>query len=706
MRRFWVRRPPRAQGGTEQTAPPVSVSDSGDAVATGGGDALSGSRGPSPQTDGGAVRVERSGDAIASAAHAVAISGHVSQVLVSAPPPRQPLHWPVRLGSVPVLASAFQDRSAVRDRIDQARAGHTTVVLAQVLSGGGGVGKTQLAAAYAHQALEDGIDLVVWVDASDIEQVIARYAHAAHVVEAAEHLLGKSAESDAGLFLQWLATTRRPWLLILDDLTDPEAMQKWWPPSSAFGCGRVVATTRRHDAVLSGGGRAVVDIDTYSAEEAEAYLHERLDSAHAAHLMDSQAGELAAALGYLPLALSHAAAYMVNEDVPCADYLHRFNDSTARLDDLLPRAADTEGYGRQVAAALLLSLDVAQASEPVGLAVPVMRLAAVLDPAGHPRSLWASDAVTRYLNTQRTPLLNGVTAAVDPDQVRAALRLLHRYGLLTDHAQAGSRAVRLHALTARAVRECTPDATVPAVVKTAVDSLRELCDEASWFDRETTAVLRTNIDSVDACAGDLLWTVEGHYLLRWTLRSLISAGLTTAAVPYGQRLTGLSEQLLGRTHPMTLITRRDLAWASFLARRHKDAFTLLQEDFPHQDARLARERQGPSPAANGRVHAVALLEDTAAVRARLLGPEDPATLECHVNLAVLYWSRGDRSTATALLEQSLVGCQVTFGTHHPYTTSVNDRLSLWREQHKRHWWNRTSSRLHLIRPARTGDSVT
>ncbi|MEU7273976.1 tetratricopeptide repeat protein [Streptomyces asiaticus] len=133
---------------------------------------------------------------------------------------------------------------------------------------------------------------------------------------------------------------------------------------------------------------------------------------------------------------------------------------------------------------------------------------------------------------------------------------------------------------------------------------------------------------------------------------------------------------------MTLIARRDLAWASFIARRHKEALTLLQEDFPHQDARLARERRGASPAANGRVHAVPLLEDTAAVRARLLGPEDPATLECQVNLAVLYRSRGDRSRATALLEQSLIGCQTTFGDLHPYTVSVNETLSLWREQHR------------------------
>ncbi|MFF9221492.1 tetratricopeptide repeat protein [Streptomyces viridosporus] len=646
--------------GTGEAVPSVSVSESGDATAVDGGDALSGYRGSGRQepAGGGAVRVERSGDAVASGAHAVAISGHVSQVLLTAPPSSRPLEWPIRLGSVPVLASAFQDRSAVRDRIDRAGEGHATVVLAQVLSGGGGVGKTQLAAAYAHQALVDGVDLVVWVDASDVEQVIARYAHAAHAVEAAsDRLLGKGAESDAGLFLQWLATTRRSWLIILDDLTGPEAMQAWWPPSSAFGSGRVVATTRRHDAVLSGGGRAVVNIDTYSAEEAEAYLRERLSSAHADHLLDAQAAVLAEALGFLPLALSHAAAYMVNEDVPCAEYLRRFNDSAARLDDLLPREADTEGYGRQVAAALLLSLDVAQASEPVGLAVPVMRLAAVLDPAGHPRSLWASDAVTRYLSTQRPTSPGGIPTATGPAQAQAALRLLHRYGLLTDHAQAGSRAVRLHALTARAVRECTPDAAVPEVVKTAAGALTELCDTVHWGEYETMAALLTNIDSLDRCAGDLLWQVDGHYVLRWAGRSMA----LDAAVPYWRRLVGTSERQLGRAHPLTLVARRDLAWVCFLGHRDKEAFAVLQEDFPYQDNRLVLERPGPPAAGPEAVSAVALLEDTVTVRQRLLGSADPATLAGQSKLALLYWAQGDKAKAVVLLERSLAGYRTTLG---------------------------------------------
>ncbi|MFI8393076.1 NB-ARC domain-containing protein [Streptomyces sp. NPDC085540] len=377
----------------------------------------------------------------------MAVSGHVDHLTITQAVSQGPVQWPLRLGSVPALASAFQQRPEVRNAIDQAAAGHTAVVLTQVLSGGGGVGKTQLASAYAHQALAEGVDLVVWVDASETDQVIARYAVAAHIVDAPNALAGQTGEKDARAFLQWLATTKRSWLVILDDITDPDAMQSWWPPSSAWGSGRVVATTRRQDAALSGGGRAVVGVDTYSSQEADTYLRAWLKSARAEHLIDTRTGPPAEALGFLPLALSHAAAYMINEDVPCADYLLRFNGSAAKPDDLLPRHADTEGYGRHVAAALLLSLDVAQECEPVGLAIPALRLAAVLDPAGHPRELWARRAVIDYLTAHRGPTSSpdGPTP-ISSTQAKAALRLLHRYGLLTDDAQAGFRAVKLHAL--------------------------------------------------------------------------------------------------------------------------------------------------------------------------------------------------------------------------------------------------------------------
>ena len=47
-----------------------------------------------------------------------------------------------------------------------------------------------------------------------------------------------------------------------------------------------------------------------------------------------------------PVGLSHAAAYMLAEDLPCTQYLARFTDEQRRLAELMPGWADTEGYGQ------------------------------------------------------------------------------------------------------------------------------------------------------------------------------------------------------------------------------------------------------------------------------------------------------------------------------------------------------------------------
>lgn len=638
-------------------------------------------RSSSSRDDLAASSVSDSGDAIASAVGAVAVSGHVDHLTITHAGPQGPVQWPLRLGSVPALASAFQQRPEVRNAIDQAVTGHTAVVLTQVLSGGGGVGKTQLASAYAHQALVEGVDLVVWVDASETDQVIARYAVAAHIVDVPNALAGRTGEQHARAFLQWLATTKRSWLVILDDITDPDAMQPWWPPSSAWGCGRVVATTRRQDAALSGGGRAVVDVDTYSPQEAHTYLRARLRAARAEHLLDAQTQALAEALGNLPLALSHAAAYMINEDVPCADYLLRFNSSAAKLDDLLPRHADTEGYGRHVAAALLLSLNVAQACEPVGLAIPALRLAAVLDPAGHPRDLWGGQAVINYLTAHRTPIPGSdALIPVDATQAKATLRLLHRYSLLTDDAQAGFRAVKLHALTARAVREHTPSGEQREIVRTAAEALTEL-----WNKGVERAVLHTNVDSLNDFAGDMLWEVEGHHLLRWVGHSLRARGLASAAVPYWQRVADTSERLLGRTDRKTLLARRELAMAYLSAGRTKDAFAVFQEDYAYDaealaDTGLKKDQAGDS------ADLLRLLEDTLAVRERLLGPTAPETLSCRVQLSFAYWNADKQPQAISMLKLVLKHQNEELGIHHPDSMATALRLNELRTERKRRWW--------------------
>ncbi|MFE6867710.1 tetratricopeptide repeat protein [Kitasatospora sp. NPDC057692] len=605
-----------------------------------------------------------------------------------APSAPAPTHGPVRVGAVPPLASAFQFRPGLRTQIERARERHTTVVLTQVLSGGGGVGKSQLAAAYAHEAHAQGVDVLVWADAAEVSQVVATYAQAAAKagVPGAD---GQDAECDAVAFLDWLAVTDRTWLVVLDDLTDLEGAQPWWPrpPSGPGASGRVLATTRRRDALVSGAGRAIVGIGTYHPDEARTYLHERLTAAGSAHLLDHLADDLAEALGWLPLALAHAAAYMINEDTDCTTYLALFTDRASRLEELLPLDADTDGYGRQVTTSLLLALDAAGRREPAGLAVPAIRLAAHLDPAGHPHDLWTTDAVTGYLTAHRTPPPTGATdqAPVTPAQARAALRLLHHYALLTHHAHDSSRAVRLHALTARAARETTPQTDTAATVRAAADALQTIWPRQEHTARSLAAALRANTDTLQAHADDRLWQPVGHPVLFTTGTSLTAAGLFHAAATHWQRLAADAQRLLGDDHPDTLVTRGNLADSYGHTGRTGEAIGLLEGvladcertlGHDHPDTLVTRGNLADFLHQAGRTgEAIGLQERVLADRERTLGHDHSHTLTARGNLAHFYGQAGRTGEAIGLLEGVLADCERTLGHDHPDTLAVRGNLA-------------------------------
>ncbi|WP_331769353.1 tetratricopeptide repeat protein (plasmid) [Embleya sp. NBC_00888] len=243
----------------------------------------------------------------------------------------------------------------------------------------------------------------------------------------------------------------------------------------------------------------------------------------------------------------------------CARYLRLFTVGTARLDKLLPPDADTERYGRPVATALLLSLDAAQRAHPAGLAALALTLAALLDPAGHPRSLWTRPSVLEHLNTHRTPTPDTDHTRVDAEDAHAVLRLLHRYGLITDDARNDPRAVRIHALTARAARETTPDTELPALAHTAADALFGLWPEHDHTDADLAAVLRANTDILATHAGDLLWHTDSHPVLYRVGQSLFDTGFHGASINHWERTTVDAERLLGTEHPHTVTARANLA---------------------------------------------------------------------------------------------------------------------------------------------------
>ncbi len=558
----------------------------------------------------------------------------------------------VRVGAsgIPAPASAFQTRADLREQVEAARTRSTGVVLA----GGGGVGKSQLAAFYAREAIGQGADLVMWVDAAARGAIIAAYALAAGQIPV-PGVTGKSedVEADARMFLDWAAVTERSWLVVLDNVTDLDQIASWWPVSHT-GTGWVMSTTRRRDAALSGSGRLLVDVDVYHAAESAAYLSQRLLGAGKKYLLDEQAGSLAETLGHLPLALSHAAAYMVDQQIRCATYLARYNAGLERLDQLMPgdpdgHGKDPDGHSRRITVTLLLALDAADNCAPVGLARPAMALAAILDPSGHPEAFWANDAVTKYLTSHRTPgdspappaaeaAVRSSSRLADPDrapadkaasvtaeEARAAVMLLNRFSLAAFDEHAGPRAFRVHALTARAACETAPAGQVPRTARVAADAVMALWPDADHSQPDLAITLRANADVLYSHDAEALWQPHGHPLLNRAGLSLSDAGLHPAAVTYWRRLTADAERIQGRDHWDTLNAQAELGHSYFWTGHIAEA--------------------------------IALSETAVAGMRRILGPDHPQTLYVQALLALFYERAGRTTDAEALGRRAASGIE-------------------------------------------------
>nr|WP_243876945.1 tetratricopeptide repeat protein [Streptomyces sp. 846.5] len=566
--------------------------------------------------------------------------------------PRRLAGWPHLVGSVPVRALGFQERAeALRLRAVLEVEG--TAVVGQVLSGLGGVGKTQLAADFARTAFEAGdLDVLVWVTAASRQAVVDAYTRAA------VDLLGVEPDDRAAaVFLAWLQpAVSRPvcrWLVVLDDVADPGDLAGLWPPACPRG--RTVVTTRRRDAALTGPGRRRVDVGVFAPAEALAALREALAERDHPAQPEDQLRALAAGLGYLPLAISQAAAYIADAGITCAAYRALLSDHARSLADALPHPAHgqvlPDDQAATVAVTWSLSLERADAMHPGGLARPMLQLAAMLDPNGIPRTVLVGAPALDYLTAHRTPPPGPDAAppgwageAQEGDAV-AALRALHRLSLIDHTPDQPHTAVRVHQLVQRTVRDTLTPADRDRLAHTAADALT-----AAWpaveSDTALAQALRANTQALTGHAEDALHRPDAHAVLYRTGKSLGDTGQVTAARDHFQHLTDTTRRHLGPDHPDTLTARGYLAsW------------------------------RGEAGDAAG---AVAAFAELLADRVRVLGTDHPATLTTRNNLAYWRGEAGDAAGAAAAFAELLADQVRVRGADHPATLTTRGNLARWR----------------------------
>jgi hypothetical protein len=296
------------------------------------------------------------------------VARSIGSVTVQLPPAPQPRPTQVVVGEVLREPLAFQPRDDLMRQVEGALRGVAVAVVC-ALAGGRGVGKSQLAGAYARRRIAGGCPLVGWVNAETTDQLRIGLAEIAERYGVADP--DGDSERSARRLREHLSTGSSEGLLVFDNATDADAISRYAPVASGV---EVIATTT--DRSFGGLGR-LVDVTVYDRAESLVYLGERtgLDDADGA-------GRVAEELGDSPLALAQAAAVIVARRLPYAEYLALL--AGAPVGQVLTRRAG-EPYPRGTAEAILVALDAAENTDPTGWVERVLRLLAVLSPDGVPR---------------------------------------------------------------------------------------------------------------------------------------------------------------------------------------------------------------------------------------------------------------------------------------------------------------------------------
>ena len=535
----------------------------------------------------------------------------------------------------------------------------------RVLTGLGGVGKTSLARAYA-QRYQDHYELVWWVRAENPETVPAefralldilapQYAQRSHDPTQAAHAV--------------LANRTEPWLLIIDNITEPEALRGLLP---AAGTGDVLITSR---AGTWPDRRMVLPVAPLTPPDAV-----RLITALSGDPDQATATVLAHELGGLPLALAQVGCYVAHSALDLAGYLALYRCRRADLH----REGHAPDYPNTVATTWQLAFDQLGPS-----ARAVLNLLAWYAPDLIPLDrLLTPDSAHLTLpdpvNTLLRPLL------VDELRRHRAVTELIAYGLLTRAGPAGS--VTVH----RLIQAVTADQLIAGDDSRAwIDAAAALLDAVCQWPATKWTATRVTITAWQRLQTHVRAVIEHldpNQPIYLNLRGLLAdtTGMTGDFVRARELAAAVAEDMtrvLGPDHPHTLFTRVDLAYwvgqAGDVVVARELAAAVVEDmtrvlGANHRNTLLAAGNLIRWTALSGEVGRArelsgALVENVTWV----LGPDDPDTLLCRAHLARWTGEAGDVMRARELTAAVVEDDERVLGPDHRHTLLARADLARW-----------------------------
>jgi transcriptional regulator with XRE-family HTH domain len=555
---------------------------------------------------------------------------------MSGRPPLTPRLW-----NIPARNPAFTGRDAllvaVRDRL---AAGGSAVV--EALHGMGGVGKTQLAAEYAHR-FAGSYDLAWWINAEQSGLIGDQMASLGHGLRCLPP--GSGSDTGRAAILAELRQRGR-WLLIFDNAAAPGDVMPWLPG----GSGHVLITSRAR-----GWGEVAtrVEVDLLTRAESIEMLQLRVPA-----LARDDSDRLAVALGDLPLALAQAAGFISDTGTPVTEYLNLLRTQATRLLDL----AVPGSYPQSLAAATAVTAARLAARAPA--AAELARLCAFLAPEPIPADMFTSAAA----------LLPGDLAAHAADTLawRQTLAQLAGQSLVrVDH-----RGLQMHRLTQAILRDQLSPAGA-AAVRTCAEAILVASDPGhppdpgTWdrWARLAPHVLAAGLADTDNPAL--------RELARRVCWYLLERGDAQTPHDLMRRLHQRWCIRLGADHEHTLMAAHYLAWALLELGRYAEARDLNRETLKNRRRVLGDDHPDTLHSAHnlaldlrmlGEIRAARELdEDTLERHQRLHGQDHPSTLRSASNLAADLRELGAAEAARDLDRDTLDRRRRVLGPDHPET---------------------------------------
>ncbi len=615
----------------------------------------------------------------------------------------------------------FTGREAVLATLHELLTSGKSAALSQAIKGLGGVGKTQTAVEYVYRYREE-YSAILWTGAASEADLIAGFSRIAGVLG-----LPQAQEADQNLAVaavkRWLETHEN-WLLIFDNADLPELVKPYRPRDPK---GHILLTSRAHTFDMLGITK-LTELDSMEPEEAIEFLYTRTGRSREGDEEEKAAKELASELGYLPLALEQAGAYILAKGAAFRAYLISFRNNRAKLlSEHKPVMGD---YDYTVATTW--SLNFTEVEKASKASADLLRVSAFLAPDNIPLELILRGA------SEFSPALQKVLKYTehDPLAIDSVIEPLMRFSLVRREGNSFSihrlvQAVVIDGLTLLEKEELShcivgglnrglPDcefrtwgyyeAVLPhftAAIKTmqkigakkpleSVDAARSMNQAAFYVQnraryreaeplyKQALAIREVSLGSNHPYTASSLNNLAGLY---------VNQGRYLEAKPLYDRALAIRTESLGRNHPETAGTLNNLAYLYVKQGSYSAAEPLYKQALAIREVSLGSNHPSTAQSLNNLAYlyqgqgryldAESHYKRALAIWESALGPDYPEVARTLGNLANLYRRQSRNFEAQPLYERALQVWEESVGPDHPDTaTSLNNLAGIYKVQNR------------------------